>query len=181
MRTDRPLMPSAANKWIIWNPVVMPPHPLSSCVWDETQSHLSTPMTQPKIDFLCACVCERQNVRKMNLFTGFHSIRQTIYIFICHIRMRWQWCYSIAPSVVSLWQVLHFPQTQKKSNNNKKAGAHIMESECIFNPSHFYLCLEINWHGEMHMEKPAVMIRSVHLYYCCHGSQRQVKVKLVNC
>lgn len=42
-------MPSAANKWIIENPVATPPHPVS----EMRHSHLSTAMTQPEIDFVC--------------------------------------------------------------------------------------------------------------------------------
>lgn len=42
-------MPSAANKWIIENPVATSPHPVS----EMRHSHLSTAMTQPEIDFVC--------------------------------------------------------------------------------------------------------------------------------
>lgn len=87
-----------------------------SCVWDETHSHLSTPTTQPEIDFARVCLCVWEYDRKMNLFSDFHSISHAIYIFIPHIIMRWQWCYSVAASMVSVSHLcfLHWRWTSKE-------------------------------------------------------------------
>lgn len=78
MRIDRPLMPSAANKWIIENPVVKPP--VLCLRWDTRPSEHSN---DTAADWFCARVLfARSSDGKMNLFLDFHSVSHTIYIFI---------------------------------------------------------------------------------------------------
>lgn len=78
MRIDRPLMPSAANKWIIENPVVKPP--VLCLRWDTRPSEHSN---DTAADWFCARVLfARSSDGKMNLFLNFHSVSHTIYIFI---------------------------------------------------------------------------------------------------
>lgn len=81
-----------------------------SCAWDETHRHLSTPVTQPEIDF--ACVFVRVTERWI-----YSSFVDTIYIFIPHIIMQWQQCYSVAASMLS---ALHLPQT-----SDEQAGTRV--------------------------------------------------------
>lgn len=85
MRIDRPLMPSAANKWIIENPVVTPPRPVS----EMRHSHLSTPMTQPEIDFVLVFVWVTE--RWIYSLTFIVSVTLFTYSFSYFIT-RWQWC-----------------------------------------------------------------------------------------
>lgn len=49
-----------------------------SCVWDETQP--SEHSNDTARDWFCARVCVSD--RKMNLFSDFHSVSHTIYVFI---------------------------------------------------------------------------------------------------
>lgn len=75
IRIDRPLMPSAANKWIIENPVVTPP--VLCLRWDTAIWAL-----QWHSHRLILCFSMRQSDRKMNLFSHFHSVSHALYIFI---------------------------------------------------------------------------------------------------
>lgn len=85
MRIDRPLMPSAANKWIIENPVVTPPRPVS----EMRHSHLSTPMTQPEIDFVLVFVWVTE--RWIYSLTFIVSVTLFTYSF-SYFLTQWQWC-----------------------------------------------------------------------------------------